>query len=476
MEEEKIRQKARQEVEEIWENELKKSFDQQIQTCLKETLISLKGELSKYESAIKSQIQEFDKQFDEKWNKRFKEGMSQIEQIQKQKKDEKKNEFKNEINNKEKNEFNNEINNKEEEENNFNIINEDDESDEALRKKQVNLNDLNKPPLINLILEGNYNPLINIVLESLINIKDIFGYYLNPIKEEKILKKSKDNPNNTYLDPSFLKLLDHFWKSNKNEYSTSEIHDILKKLMLNNYNTHDFGVIFNFILSQLNDEISFNPIINKEPEDVFDYFDEKKRFQSFLLNFKNAKTVISDNFYSSIKFRKECQMYLSDVISFEGVPVINLYLESFNEGFNDISLIENLKTLLNKDNNNTKVECKACHEQHDIFVGKDIFSTTTIVIININREKDPNNNINFDYPEEFDGKKVINDSFELPKYELINVIKKEYNEYISYYKSFINNQWYAFNNKKISSLENKNIIYDKKNTCLLIYRRIKINN
>ena len=468
MEEEKIRQKARQEVEEIWENELKKSFDQQIQACLKETLYSLKGEISKYESSIKSQIQEFDKQFDEKWNKKFKEGMSQIEQIQKQKK----NEF-DEIHNKKKDEFKEIIN---KEENNFNIIKEEEEeSDEALRKKPVNLNDLNKPPLINLIFEGNYNPLVNIVLESLINIREIFGYYLNPIKEEKILKKSKDNPHNTYLGPSFLKLLDHFWKSNKNEYSTSEIHDILKKLMLNNYNTHDFGVIFNFILSQLNDEITFNPIINKEPEEPFDYFDEKKRFESFQINFKNTRTVISDSFYSIFKFRKECQIYLSEVISFEGVPVINLYLESSNIGFNDISLTKYLQNLLNKDNNNTKVEFKACHEQHDIYVKKNIFITTTIVIININREKDPNNNINFDYPEEFDGKKVINDSINLPKYELINVIKKENNEYISIYKSFTNNQWYSFNNKKISSFENRNIIYDKKNTCLLIYRR-KNNN
>ena len=135
-----------------------------------------------------------------------------------------------------------------------------------------------------------------------------------------------------------------------------------------------------------------------------------------------------------------------------------------------MTLTKYLQNLLNKDNNNTKVECKACHEQHDTYVAKDIFITSTIVIININREKDPNNNINFDYPEEFDGKEVINKTLNLPKYELINVIKKVNNENISFYKSFTNNQWYAFNNKKIFSFENKNIIYDNKNAYLLIYR------
>ena len=111
-------------------------------------------------------------------------------------------------------------------------------------------------------------------------------------------------------------------------------------------------------------------------------------------------------------------------------------------------ITENLKNLLIKDNKTIKEICNVCHEQHDIFIGKDIFITSAIIIININREKDPNNIINFDYPEEFNGKKVINDSnnFQLPKYELVNVIKKVNNiEYMSCYKSFVDNQWYGYN-------------------------------
>ena len=93
---------------------------------------------------------------------------------------------------------------------------------------------------------------------SLSNIKLIVLYYLNPSKEEKILKKSKENPNNIYLGPSFLKLLDHLWKNDKKEYTPFEIHNNLKKLMLDNYNTNDSSIIINYILNKLHEEINFN--------------------------------------------------------------------------------------------------------------------------------------------------------------------------------------------------------------------------
>ena len=44
--------------------------------------------------------------------------------------------------------------------------------------------------------------------------------------------------------------------------------------------------------------------------------------------------------------------------------------------------------------------------------------------MNINRDKDPNNNISFIFPEIFEGRKIINNKLNLPNYELTTVIKK----------------------------------------------------
>ena len=42
------------------------------------------------------------------------------------------------------------------------------------------------------------------------------------------------------------------------------------------------------------------------------------------------------------------------------------------------------------------------------FITKDIYYTSGILIININREKDPNHTIAFKYPECFGPKKIFN--------------------------------------------------------------------
>jgi hypothetical protein len=105
------------------------------------------------------------------------------------------------------------------EKNNINNNNYYEDDDKILRKKEIDFQNLKEPNLVYLSFLQNTNPLINIVLQCLSNIKDVSFYYLNPEKEEKILKKSKDNPNNTYLGPSFLTLLDHLWKSQYKEYA-----------------------------------------------------------------------------------------------------------------------------------------------------------------------------------------------------------------------------------------------------------------
>ena len=440
---EDIKRQAREEVDKIWEEKLKDSFKQQINKTFIETLNGLKKELDNFNSSINSQIENLDKQFDKKWNQKIKDEISQLKELTNQNNNNNNNIFQEnqlgnkyledendikiinkDFDNKNKNinntkynklennfdNFNNKINNNSNninnnENNNNNFDLENEENDEVLRKKHINIEALKIPPLIHLTLPQDANPLINIILHCISNIHYISEYYLNPIKENKILKKSKDNPNNNYLGPSFIKLLDHLWKSNKKEYCPNEIHNDLKKLMLNNYNSKDISKIFNYILTKLHEEINFNPVNNNNiNDDPYQHHYEDECFKAYQNNFKQNRTVISDYCFSSIEIKKKCINCQVTSYFFEALPVINVFLkENENEDFNKLNLENHLKTvLMAEEEENINENCIICTTEQTKLISKDLYSSSTVLIININRDKDPNNTVSFEYPEEFD--------------------------------------------------------------------------
>ena len=179
---EDIKEQARKDVDRIWEEKLKQSFEEQINKAFAETLKDLKIEITNFNNSINNHIDDLDKDFEEKWNKKFENEMSKIEILKKQNNDKNNNE-QNDFNNNEdiniinnKNNKYNDINDyKDYIEKDFNINNNVDdndfEDDEKLRKKDIDFGNLNKPTLNYLILQQNENPLINIILQCLSNIK-----------------------------------------------------------------------------------------------------------------------------------------------------------------------------------------------------------------------------------------------------------------------------------------------------------------
>ena len=492
---ENIKEEARIYAGKLWDEKLKKEFENKINKSFIEILKELKIEINDYNSSIKSGIDILDKQFNDKWDKKFDDERSQLESLKNQNNNY--NDNNNEENklkdNKEElinNNNNNNINGYNGNEMNIknNIHDDYYEDDEKLRKKVIDLKYLKEPILNYLKLLENANPLINIILQCLCNINEIVFYYLNPEKENKILKKSKENPKAIYLSPSFLKLLDHLWKSNQKEYEPLEIHDILK-LLMQDYFTDDPGMIINYILTELNDELNINQdnnnnnnISKSDPFDDYNLELVKKRFSE---KFSKNKTKISNAFYSSIIIKKRClKCQAEPMCFFEASPVINIYLvENKNDNLNKLSLEEHFHNLLNvEEEQNIKEKCLICNSLQEKRQTKEVFSGSEVLIININRKKDKDNTIYFKYPETFDGQKIINPQMPvMSNYKLTTVIKKAKNYsnnnyyYVAYYRNFIDECWYCFDNKKIVSIQNnyKYHILDEKKAVVLIYTKIK---
>ena len=456
---EQIKNQARKEAEDEWKNKLEKSISIKINKSVNETLKLLQDKLTQFDKEVNDHLEDLDKNFNEKITKILNNEISKnfLEKVD-----------------------------KEDKEKLLKLINSNEnENDKILRKKLFDIKKFenNNPPLVILTELNNINPLINLILQCISNIQDLVMYYFNPQKEEKILKKSKDNPNNKYLNPSFLKLLDNLWKGSKKEYSPREIHDVLKELMLDNYYSKDPSFIINFILKQLHKELNFNNMINNIDNNPFDCFDIQKSYKNFFEESNNNATKISNNFFATIKTTKKCGNCSKISYYFESNLVINIYLEDNNDNIfiKKYNLIEDLnKLLIKKENENILENCIICKSQQKKNIKKEIFMGFGVIIFNINREKDQNYETSFNYPEKFKGKDIFNTSNENNNYELTIVIKKILNnnnldEYIAYIKSFINHKWYLYSKQNIILLQNINDIYDDKNTCLLIYT-LEINN
>ena len=169
---------------------------------------------------------------------------------------------------------------------------------------------------------------------------------------------------------------------------------------------------------------------------------------------------------------------------FEASPVINIYLvENRNDKLNKLSLEEHFHNLLNvEDEQNFKENCLICGDLQEKRQTKEVYTGSEVLIININREKDKDNTIYFKYPETFNGQKIINPEMPvMSNYNLTTVIKKakDYSNnnyyYLAYYRNFIDESWYCFDNKNIVSIQSnyKYYIFDEKNAVVLIYTKIK---
>ena len=250
--------------------------------------------------------------------------------------------------------------------------------------------------------------------------------------------------------------------------------------MGNDYFSNNPGYIIYFVLNQLNKELNSKPALNMNDSD--DHLNQKISFSLFFNKFKSCSTKISNCCFSTINTQKKCNSCNQITYFFHTTPVVSIILDSTNENntFNPLNLNEHLKNLLmeNKDENINEY-CNKCKIQTKKNIIKEIYLTFSLIIFYINRKKDPNCLLSFNYPEKFNGKKVINKDYGLYDYQLVTVIKRNPNEnknfgkYLAYCKSFTNNAWYLYYRQNISKVQNTNEIFDDKNACILIYSEIK---
>ena len=447
--EENIKKEAQKEAEEYWEKNIKDNFNELISKHYLDVLINLKNEMKNFDESLEKHIQFLDTEFSKNFDNQISELQQKTGVI---------------------------INNKNNNQNNTSF-----KEDDILRKKYLDIKAITFPSLKKLILPPDSNQLINLIFYCLVNIKTLILYYFNPEKEKKIMWNSNGNPN--VLGSSFLKLIDNYWKSKSNEYAPVEMHQAIKKIMKKDYYTQNPGIIFQNILFKLNSELSMNQLnenLNIKNDPYLTY-NRDKIWKIFLESKQIVK--ISNCFFNLIETEKRCETCNTSQYSFEDLPIINIYLqENEDKNYNNkLSFMEHYRSLLmDKKEEVSNEKCIICGDIKNKFVTKHILETAEIIIININRNNDVNNNVEFNYPENFEKKDFINQyknpKFDNKKYELFCTLKKYKNnnnfEYKMFCKNFVNEKWYLYNDTNIKESNIKDAMSDGKYINLIIYKNI----
>ena len=312
--------------------------------------------------------------------------------------------------------------------------------------------------------EINLNYIINPILFCLANL-EIFNEFILSEKKQEIFSKFQGQNSLTVL---FFHLLEEM--RNINVISTNEIsiHNFLGD-KLENYLTQDPGVIIKSILSLMDEEMKLANI------------NIENRFSN----------LIPNNFSITMKTIKKCNACLhKEEISKEKKYVIDLFL--FHTDFNIVEPLQSVFNNLLSENDELNVDkiCKMCG--YETIIIKEIENLNKYLIINLNREKDPNNTMKLIYSETLnlieekeDGtnKKYqyklisvlsdINSNIKnLAMAQQLSIIQINKISFKIFFRNFINDKWYKIlDNEPPKLFENIEEEINKFMPNILIYKR-----
>lgn len=372
--------------------------------------------------------------------------------------------------------------------------------------------DVRKP-----LSEENINSILSPILFCLSQLNLLKEYFIEKKESINLYKFVEENTLSEIILNFFDELDEKGISGDLNEIY-SKFSDSLAKSLLMKVEENELydapGEILSLILQNLDKEqnennkyisgyqeesnIQFLNNVNKDK--TYDIYNENEMLQKFIdKNSLNHKTFIFEKFNIILKSSKICKICNKCAYAYESFPTLNIHLNKgkslVNENDNDyemynallckINFPENISQLLSPSYLSKKVEiCNNCNKYNEILVNKNIFLLKEYLIINIDRQNDPKNEMIFIYPEKLD--LTSQSSCIINQYQLIGVIAKQINErnynidevdkgilkYICYFRKQNSNEWIYFDERNnLNELENNNSIFNFKGVSVLIYSK-----
>jgi len=359
-----------------------------------------------------------------------------------------------------------------------------------------NFNDINKIPvkendIFSLIKHPSSKGLVNInddcymnsAIQCLAHIRQLSKYLLNFNHSNKIIDKNKYK-----LTYSYIEVLNSLWLNNNiNYYSLKNFKDIINKIspLFEKKQVNYSKALVLFILETMHNELN-KPNKNNQTNliGILNQFDLETTFHIFKNYFyKNYNSIISNLFYGIYNSKMTCLNCNKTEYNLQSFNILIFPFEEVrkykNKKNNTIDIIECFE-YYQKQNSN-QFYCNNCQTISNSNDKTQLIIGPNILVISLNRGKGLEFNVKIDFDEYLDIKNFIYYKEESPSfYELIGIVSyyessNMNGHFIAFCKSFVDNQWYKYNDTEI----NLSSFQEARSTCIpytLFYSCIKRRN
>ena len=302
---------------------------------------------------------------------------------------------------------------------------------------------------------------MNATLQCLAHVEKLTKYLLGKKTE---LKTDK---NNHKLSNSYLEVLENIWENDTiKDYAPNNFKEIISNMnpLFKGVQANDSKDLVIFLLENMHKELNKviknnNQNSREEKADQYNFYNSLTVFIKYFK--KNFQSIFSDIFYGMYDSQMKCLncQIITHNIQLYNILIIPLEeVRKFKNRFENIVTINECLEYYERPeymSGQNQIFCNKCKQMANSVNSTSLIVGPKVLIINFNRGKGLQYDVNIDFDENIDINPFIYYKNAPCNYQLIGVVthfgpSSMSGHFIAFCKSFVDNNWYKYNDSLVS--------------------------
>ena len=302
---------------------------------------------------------------------------------------------------------------------------------------------------------------MNATLQCLAHVEKLTKYLLGKKAE---LKTDK---NNHKLSNSYLEVLENIWENDTiKDYAPNNFKEIISNMnpLFKGVQANDSKDLVIFLLENMHKELNKviknnNQNSREEKADQYNFYNSLTVFIKYFK--KNFQSIFSDIFYGMYDSQMKCLncQIITHNIQLYNILIIPLEeVRKFKNRFENIVTINECLEYYERPeymSGQNQIFCNKCKQMANSVNSTSLIVGPKVLIINFNRGKGLQYDVNIDFDENIDINPFIYYKNAPCNYQLIGVVthfgpSSMSGHFIAFCKSFVDNNWYKYNDSLVS--------------------------